>query len=186
MKKIFLKEIFPTITITAPCQRTDESSNSDYSELQQASFNLFADKFGKCLVRGDKWKNTFLRGVNISFSDVISYSDEGFAIFTIERNWDIWKQEVDTGEKVKLRSGAYTQRNTNVKYGGWTQEGMDRFKEICKSVVMVRKTKNSKRKELEVNFKQTKEDQTISNIGSNNAYVTTVEKETNKNNICVI
>ena len=106
-------------------------------EDQQECFNLFADTFGKCKIKRELWKNKLARNPNLLFSDVVTISDEAFAIFTIERNWNIWKNEHD-GAEVKLRSGEYTTLNTDVKYGGWTKEGMKRFETICEHVRNIR------------------------------------------------
>ena len=84
----------------------------------------------------------------------MTISDEAFAIFTIERNWTIWKNEL-AGEAVTLRSGDYTTKNTNVKFGGWTRKGMDRFEEICREVINVR-CHFKKRAEMENNYKNQK------------------------------
>ena len=107
-------------------------------EDQQECFNLFADTFGKCMIKRELWKNKLSRVANVLFSDVVTISDEAFAIFTIERNWNIWKNEHD-GALVKLRSGEYTTLNTNVKYGGWTKEGMQRFDTMCENIMTVRR-----------------------------------------------
>ena len=100
----------------------------------QECFNLFADTFGKCMVKRELWKNKLSRNPNLYFSDVVTISDEAFAIFTIERNWNIWENEHD-GAEVKLRSGEYTTLNTNVKYGGWTKERIKRFENLCENVM---------------------------------------------------
>ena len=115
-----------------------ENMPDEEKNYQQECFNLFADTFGKCMVKRELWKNKLSRNPNLYFSDVVTISDEAFAIFTIERNWNIWKNEHD-GAEVKLRSGEYTTLNTNVKYGGWTKEGMKRFENLCKNVMNVRR-----------------------------------------------
>ena len=119
-------------------------------EDQQECFNLFADTFGKCMIKRELWKNKLARNPNLLFSDVVTISDEAFAIFTIERNWNIWKNEHD-GAEVKLRSGEYTTLNTNVKYGGWTKEGMQRFDTLCENIMKVRR-KLKVRTEMEKNI----------------------------------
>ena len=67
------------------------------------------------MIKCELWKNNFLREPNVSFSDVVSILDGAFVIFTIERNWTIWKNELD-GKEVKLRSGDYTNKNTNIVF----------------------------------------------------------------------
>ena len=50
-----------------------------------------------------------------------------------------------------MRSDEYTEKNTNKKFSGWTQEGMDRYSELAKRIRKVRKTQG--RKDLEDKFK---------------------------------
>ena len=151
VKHIFVQETFPTTLITGPKNNELEANEQ---ALQQEAFNLFADTFGKCIIKRELWKNKLLREPNISFSDVVTISDEAFAIFTIERNWTIWKNEL-AGVAVTLRSGDYTTKNTNVKFGGWTRKGMDRFEEICQEVINVRRH-FKERAEMENNYKKQK------------------------------
>ena len=78
-----------------------------------------------------------------SFCDCVSILDEVFAICSIERNWNIWQKEIDSDEKIKVRSGKYTTKK--VKYDGWTPEGMDRLEELCRCVLSVRKKLNNEK-----------------------------------------
>ena len=148
---LFNKETFPTSLITT--QNTDMSEDEILNK--QKCFNLFCDTFGSKLVKRDVWKYKFLETKDFGISDCISITDEAFAIFTIERNWIIWQREVDHKEKIKARSGEYTSPNTNVKYSGWTAEGMDRFEKLCKNVHLIRK-KSKERKTMEQIYKRQK------------------------------
>ena len=121
----------------------------------QKCFNLFCDTFGSKLVKQEVWKYIFLEIKDFFMSECISITDEAFAIFTIERNWNIWQLVRDNKEKIKARSGKYTAPNTNIKYGVWTVEGMDRFEKLCKDVQLVRK-KSKERKNMEQIYKRQK------------------------------
>ena len=149
--ELFNQQTFPTALIS--------TQNSDMTEDEkiytQKRFNLFCDTFGSKLVKREVWKYKFLETKDCAISDCISITDEAFAIFTIERNWNIWEREVDHKEKIKARSGKYTSPNTNVKYKGWTEEGMDRFENLCKNVCLVRK-KSKERKMMEQIYKREK------------------------------
>ena len=151
LREVFNQQTFPTSLITT--QNTDMSEEEKLKN--QKCFNLFCDTFGSRLVKREVWKYKFLESTDFDLSDCISITDEAFAIFTIERNWNIWQREVDHQEKIKARSGKYTAPNTNVKYRGWTDEGMDRFERLCKDVHHIRK--NSKeRKSMEQIYKHQK------------------------------
>lgn len=146
MKQMIVKSTFCVITLTAPSK---SSENTDDYDLHCETFNLFLEQFGKCLAGVAVYGNA--ERANKRFSEKITISDEAFGIFTLERNWDVWASEEDTGSKQPMRSGEYTEKNTNKKFSGWTREGMDRFSEIAKRIKKVRKTQG--RKDLEDKFK---------------------------------
>ena len=146
MQQMMVKSTFCFITLTTPSK---SSENTDDYDLCCETFNLFLEQFGKCLAGVAVYGNE--ERANKRFSDKITISDEAFCIFTLERNWDVWASEVDTGNKQPMRSGDYTEKNTNKKYSGWTREGMDRYSELAKKIRKVRKTQG--RKDLEDKFK---------------------------------
>lgn len=148
----------PCTWITTSLQEPDEITEQPNEEELQKQFDLFSDTFGKCLISANKWKSQFWLNSNTVFSDVISVTDEAFCILTIEGNWDAWMNEIRTGIKQKIRSGKYTESNTNKKYGGWTKEGMARFNRLCKTINNIRQ-KNNKRKEMEWQYKKSKQPQ---------------------------
>ena len=149
--ELFKLQTFPTVLISTQNSDMPENEKND----TQKCFDLFWDTFGSKLVKREVWKYKFLETRDCTISDCISITDEAFAIFTIERNWNIWAREVDLNEKVKARSGMYTSPNTNVKYKGWTEEGMDRFENLCKNIHLVRKT-SKQRKLMEQIYKHNK------------------------------
>ena len=151
--EIFTAEILPCTWITTSLQKSNEQTNQGKLQKQ---FDLFSDTFGKCLISASKWKSQFWLNSNTVFSDVISVTDEAFCILTIEGNWDAWMDEIKTGVKQKIRSGKYTESNSNKKYGGWTKEGMARFNRLCQTINELRQS-NTRRKEMERQYKKSKQ-----------------------------
>lgn len=151
--EIFTVDKLPCTWITTSLQTSDEQNNQ---ENLQKQFDLFSDTFGKCLISANKWKTQFWLNSNSVFSDVISVTDEAFCIFTIEGNWDAWMHEIRTGVRQKIRSGKYTESNSNKKYGGWTKEGMARFNRLCQTINDLRQN-NNRRKEMEQQYKKSKQ-----------------------------
>ena len=102
---MIVKSTFCFITLTAPSK---SSENTDDYDLHCETFNLFLEQFGKCLAGVAVYGNE--ERANKRFSEKITISDEAFGIFTLERNWDVWASEEDTGNKQPMRSGEYTEK----------------------------------------------------------------------------
>ena len=159
---MIVKSTFCFITLTAPSKSIE---NTDDYDLHCETFNLFLEQFGKCLAGVAVYGNE--ERANKRFSEKITISDEAFGIFTLERNWDVWASEEDTGNKQPMRSGEYTEKNTNKKFSGWTREGMERYSEIAKRIRKVRKTQGRKDLEDKFKIKAEKENTSYSMRGSN-------------------
>ena len=162
MQQMIVKSTFCFITLTAPSKSIE---NTDDYDLHCETFNLFLEQFGKCLAGVAVYGNE--ERANKRFSEKITISDEAFGIFTLERNWDVWASEEDTGNKQPMRSGEYTEKNTNKKFSGWTREGMERYSEIAKRIRKVRKTQGRKDLEDKFKIKAEKENTSYSMRGSN-------------------
>ncbi len=81
---------------------------------------------------------------------VVNVSDEAFAILVFENDIDKWVRKFnceqqgergeDTNEIERRIRGRYTAGTTtraaNIKYGGWSDEGLIRFNQLCRLVAI--------------------------------------------------
>jgi len=112
----------------------------------QNEFNTFMDLFGQSLSHKGFMKEN--RGKFV-FSKIFTPSDEAFLIFTISRCWDTWYDEYVRNKGVG-RKGRYAVKHSNQKHGGFQEEGIITFNNICKDVKKFRDT--NKRKGFEEEY----------------------------------
>ncbi len=143
-------------TIFRPAHTLDE-----FKELRndEEVFALFVNRFVK-RTYATKWKSKVFEDTTKKVSDIITVSDEAFIVLTLENNWERWldinnksKNNYTTSTRGKTTSyqcnimPKYTFINTkgtrdglqNVPWKGWSNEGILRFNEICKTVKEDRK-----------------------------------------------
>ena len=130
IKKVFFKENFCKIT-----------------EVDKETFFLFLDKFGQALI-GHKYFNDNMKS-KFNFSKVCTVSDEAFAKFTFERCWATWESEIKrtTNPQEIIVKPKHTKEKSNKKFGGWDQEGLQRFSKIAELITAERKMINRQENE---------------------------------------
>ena len=130
----------------------DEQNTIINQEDQGKIFHLFIDSFGASMAEHARF-NENEKG-NKKFQNSCTVSDEAFGIFTIERCWATWMTEVTENIKVPPRSAEFTNKNSNSKCGGWTNEGLQHFTNIAKKVLQSRNTDMRKSEEEKYRFTQ--------------------------------
>ena len=104
------------------------------------------DLFGQSLSHKSFTKQN--RG-KLQFSKIFTTSDEAFLIFTLARCWEPWYNEYAKKQGV-AKKGRYTVENSNQKNGGFKEEGIRVYNQICHEVKEIRK--GDTRKELELQY----------------------------------
>ena len=141
-----------------------EHSLEDLLELREneEAFTMFVKTFLKT-VYSTKWKTRRHKEGTTRLSDIVTVSDEAFVLLTLENNWERW---MDMNNKAKNAYTASTRgqstaidsnvmpkytyinkRRTDVSisekapanWRGWSNEGILRFNDLCKSVKENRK-----------------------------------------------
>jgi hypothetical protein len=144
------------------------------------TFKLFLDYFGESIAEFASYNKREKR--NNLFQHACTTSDEAFGIFTLERCWDTWFTEVSEHTKMPPRSSAFTKKNSNQKYCGWTKEGLQRYSDIAKLVYNSRLS--DKRKNTEEEYRLAYHEQFL-NAATNSGLNTTLfidEKESKTDN----
>ena len=163
-----VKTIFNKQTIVNVMMSFEPEEESLVRDLTQHkyTFKLFIDCFGESIAEFANFNKREKR--NNLFQHACTTSDEAFGIFTIERCWDTWFIEVSQHKKTPPRASAFTKKNSNKKYCGWTKEGLLRYSDIAKSVFKSRQSDTRKNEEEE--YRLTYQDQymiTATNSGTN-------------------
>jgi hypothetical protein len=92
-------------------------------------------------------------------SQVLTVSDEAFVLLSIENGWDAIQKDIDDNEdeghtkRNVYARGKYTNHGTNLRYGGWSPEGIERFNELYDMVEKNRKEPWAKKVEEEITKK---------------------------------
>jgi hypothetical protein len=93
-------------------------------------------------------------------SEILTVSDEAYILLSIENSWDAIKEEIDNndepeagGKRGTYAHGKYTNQGTNLRYGGWTKEGIKRFNELYELVEKNRKEPWAQKVEEQVSNK---------------------------------
>jgi hypothetical protein len=72
-------------------------------------------------------------------SQVLTVSDEAFVLLSIKNAWDAIQKEIKDNEdedneghskRSVYARGKYTNQGTNLRYGGWSPEGINRFNDL--------------------------------------------------------
>ena len=163
-----VKTVFNKQTIVNVMMSFGSEEESLICDLKQHkyTFKLFIDCFGESIAEFANFNKREKR--NNLFQHACTTSDEAFGIFTIERCWDTWFIEVSQHKKTPPRASAFTKKNSNKKYCGWTKEGLLRYSDIAKSVFKSRQSDTRKNEEEE--YRLTYQDQymiTATNSGTN-------------------
>ena len=116
--------------------KVKEDDNYNLEELQP--FIFFADKVLPQVTGPRTWKNE--TKATRMISEVCSISNEAFALLVLESNWDKWDNKAEVGQFTKVGGGQKA-------FDGWTQEGLERYNELCYKVQHNRRGANAKRVE---------------------------------------
>jgi hypothetical protein len=94
-----------------------------------------------------------------TISQVLTVSDKAFMLFSIKNTWDAIQKEIkdnkdEDNEGHSKRSvyaqGKYINQGTNLRYGGWSQEGINGFNNLYNLVEKNRQEPWAKKVEEEV------------------------------------
>lgn len=120
------------------------------SDEQTKTFHMFLDYFGQSIAEYSNFKKSE-RGHKM-FQRTCTISDEAYGIFTIERCWNTWWKEMEENKIAPPRTANFTNRNSNIKCGGWTKQGLCHFSNIANIVRLSRAS--DKRKNAEEEYRQ--------------------------------
>lgn len=140
------------------------------TDHEREAFHWFVGEFLECVSGRRVWgRKKFTHRVSDpmergSAEKVVTVSDEAFAILVYENYIDKWLRKYtceqqgvqgeDTNEIEKRIKGRYTAGTTtraaNIMYGGWSDEGLIRFNQLCRLVAMDRQNENAAQMEEQV------------------------------------
>jgi hypothetical protein len=140
------------------------------TEYEREAFHWFIGEFLECVSGRRVWgRKKFTHKVSDpmergSAEKVVTVSDEAFAILVYENYIDKWIRKFnceqrgelgeDTNEIEKRIKGRYTAGTTtraaNIMYGGWSDEGLIRFNQLCRLVAIDRQNENATQMEEQV------------------------------------
>ena len=110
----------------------------------ESTMIMFVENFLACVVGKVQWKRNVKKNLITKFT---TNSDEAFALLVLENGWDEWIK-IDAHEhffskrglnEEKTRKvvggGRYTaEAKGSIWFGGWKEEGVLRFNELCEIV----------------------------------------------------
>ena len=110
----------------------------------ESTMIMFVENFLACVVGKVQWKRNVKKNLITKFT---TNSDEAFALLVLENGWDEWIK-IDAHEhfiskrglnEEKTRKvvggGCYTaEAKGSIWFGGWKEEGVLRFNELCEIV----------------------------------------------------
>ena len=108
----------------------DFTNIRDYKEERKVAFKYFVKNIIGCVVGKRMWREK--RGLKM-VSEVVTESDEAFAILVIENCWDAVHENLKAGRDDKKASpGKYTSGvvTSNRRHDGWSMEGIKRYNEL--------------------------------------------------------
>lgn len=126
------------------------------TEEEKEAFVWFAGELLECVCGKRAWgtrKKYRARMTDAKSTDtgaaVVTVSDEAFALLLYDAYIDKWiirYHQDRRGEPHSKRiAGKYTQKNgTSTEYGGWSEEGIRRFNQLCEMVQDDRKSRNAR------------------------------------------
>ncbi|KAI2500728.1 hypothetical protein MHU86_13756 [Fragilaria crotonensis] len=140
------------------------------TDHEREAFHWFIGEFLECVSGRRVWgRKKFTHKVSDpmergSAEKVVTVSDEAFAILVYENYIDKWLRKYtceqqgvqgeDTNEIEKRIKGRYTAGTTtraaNIMYGGWSDEGLIRFNQLCRLVAIDRQNENAAQMEEQV------------------------------------
>lgn len=126
------------------------------------AMRLLADEIIPCVM--GKLSNRRTIETEVSLSNYVTVSDEGFAVLALENIYDTFMQiDIDKyyspkkeGETKCLSvKGKYTMWGEKAKrFGGWSENGINRFNELCK---IINKDRAEDKNKWEEEYRQEKE-----------------------------
>ena len=122
--------------------------NINGGEEAQLNFFVMFDEMIECVTGKKRWTRRAKVGGLITASQLVTSTDEAFAILCLENYWDKWmttSSKIDTsdtdsedgkgGRSTKRRPVALTKwtdaRRGHIQFGGWNDEGLSRFNTLC-------------------------------------------------------
>jgi len=110
----------------------------------ESTMIMFVENFLACVVGKVQWKRNVKKNLITKFT---TNSDEAFALLVLENGWDEWikidahehffsKQGLNEEKTRKVVGGGrYTaEAKGSIRFGGWKEEGVLRFNELCEIV----------------------------------------------------
>jgi hypothetical protein len=128
---------------------------------EREAFQWFTGELLECVVGKAAWSKKKYQS-RISEAEyanttekIVTVSDEAFALILYENYIDKWitryHNPIADGERGKKILGRYTRSSVGyTEYGGWSEEGVIRFNELCQTIVEDRSSRNAKEAEDQV------------------------------------
>ena len=128
---------------------------------EREAFQWFTGELLECVVGKAAWSKKKYQS-RISEAEyanttekIVTVSDEAFALILYENYIDKWiaryHNPIADGERGKKILGKYTRSSVGYsEYGGWSEEGVIRFNQLCQTVVEDRCCRNAKEAEDQV------------------------------------
>jgi DNA polymerase III gamma/tau subunit len=137
---------------------------SDVLRLREdvnGAYTWFVEKILECVAGKRDWKKVRGQGM---LSPNVSVSDEAYAVFLLENNWEFWKAMHDSPDQKEFMKNTsmaplYTRGDTHctVKFQGVPVAGLKRFNELYDEVKEDRKKPNAF--EFENNYRLKKQEE---------------------------
>ena len=125
------------------------------TEEEKEAFLWFADELLECVCGKRAWgtrkkyRATISNATSNDTGDfIVSVSDEAFALLLYEAYIDKWIKRYHEDRRGEARSkrivGRYTKTDgSSAEYGGWSEEGILRFNQLCEMVSADRASRNA-------------------------------------------
>jgi hypothetical protein len=93
---------------------------------EKGTYSMFCEQVLSHVVGREVWKK---RCHTNAIEEFVTVSDEAFALFLLENSWDVWI--ATSAKETEIPETRYSQRGPGIKkYGGWTEEGIERFNKL--------------------------------------------------------
>jgi hypothetical protein len=110
----------------------------EIAKLRHADFKVwsfFCEEFLPCVVGKSKWNHGCASSLMSTF---VTVTDEALTLLLLENSWDTWHQTESksyTRNKEDLLQSKWTVAAKAVgRFGGWKEDGLERFNDLVKEV----------------------------------------------------
>ncbi|KAI2507426.1 hypothetical protein MHU86_7039 [Fragilaria crotonensis] len=156
-KKNHLDEVAPApYSIETLCKLRQSQTPEEREAFQWFTGELLECVVGKAAWSKKKYQSRISEAEYANTTEkIVTVSDEAFALILYENYIDKWitryHNPIADGERGKKILGKYTRSSVGYsEYGGWSEEGVIRFNQLCQTVVEDRCSRNAKEAEDQV------------------------------------